>query len=260
MFVPKTERLKILAKKFPERIFELEKIFEGSVNIYIDYANVRPWSEKLGWHVHLKRLKQFLDSFDNIRSIKIYKGSLPGDEHSEEEVRDIVRFGYDLKTKPVKKMKHSIDVSSISLSSPDLLKQFTRKCLLDKYTIENIEYLNARFKEMNGSGIYYIEDLKCNFDVEIGRDMLVDYYKSPVDTYVLWSGDSDFVDPIVQLLDDNKNVLLFATARKVSSELNALQYRKNDAVESDRSDKRGLFIFDIKKIKNFVCWPREMSV
>lgn len=258
MFVPKTARLEILAKKFPERILELEKIFADKVNIYIDYANVRPWSEKLGWHVHLKRAKQFLDSFDNINSIKIYKGILYGNKNSEEEATDIKKFGYDLKTKPVKKMKHFIDVSSINLSSPDLLKKFVRKCLLDKYTVENIEYLNARFREMNELGIYYIEDLKCNFDVEIGRDMLIDYYKNPIDTFVLWSGDSDFVDPIEQLLDDGKNVLLFATARKVSSELNALQHR--GAIESAGDAKKGLFIFDIQKIRDFICWPKEITV
>ena len=41
--------------------------------LYIDYANVRPWSEKLGWHIELKRLKQFLDSFDTVEAINFYK-------------------------------------------------------------------------------------------------------------------------------------------------------------------------------------------
>lgn len=41
MFIPKTDRLRLLAEKFPERIVELEKIFEGEVSIYIDYANAR---------------------------------------------------------------------------------------------------------------------------------------------------------------------------------------------------------------------------
>lgn len=59
-------------------------------------------------------------------------------------------------------------------------------------------------------------------------------------------------------LDDGKNVLLFATARKVSSELNALQHKNGD--DSEGEGKRGLFIFDIQKIKDFVCWPREISV
>ncbi|PIZ77002.1 MAG: hypothetical protein COY04_00770 [Parcubacteria group bacterium CG_4_10_14_0_2_um_filter_7_35_8] len=35
----------------------------GNFNTYIDYANVRPWADKLGWHVDTKRLMQFLKSF-----------------------------------------------------------------------------------------------------------------------------------------------------------------------------------------------------
>lgn len=44
-----------------------------------------------------------------------------------------------------------------------------------------------------------------------------------------------------------KKVILFATARVVSSELNELK-------------SKGLFILDIKKIKDFICWKRELSV
>ncbi|MFH2018925.1 MAG: NYN domain-containing protein, partial [bacterium] len=86
----------------------------------------------------------------------------------------------------------------------------------------------------------------CNFDVEIGRDMLVDYERNHVDTFVLWSGDSDFADPVEQLLGDNKKVVLFATARKVSTELSNLR-------------EKGLVIFDIQKIRNFVCWKKEIQ-
>jgi hypothetical protein len=74
----------------------------------------------------------------------------------------------------------------------------------------------------------------------------VDHLKDGIDTFVLWSGDSDFADPIRQLLADGKKVLIFATARRVASELNALQ-------------KEGLFIFDIQKIRNFICWFREIE-
>ncbi len=44
MFKPKTTNIEILAKKFPDRITELEKVFEKKTNVYIDYANVRPWA------------------------------------------------------------------------------------------------------------------------------------------------------------------------------------------------------------------------
>lgn len=60
MFSSKTDRLKELSQKYPERIKELEKLFVGKTNVYIDYANVKPWANKLGWHVDPKRLKQFM--------------------------------------------------------------------------------------------------------------------------------------------------------------------------------------------------------
>lgn len=246
MFDPKTQRLKDLFFKYPDRIQELENIFNKKTNVYIDYANVKPWATKLGWHIEPKRLKQFLDSFDNINVIKFYNGTLSGDIESEEFMQGVKKFGFDVHTKPVKIMRLSIDVSSIPPNSPDILKDFIRKPLLQKLKIEAIEFLNNQLKQFNKQGVFFIEDLKCNFDVEIGRDMLIDYDKNGIDNFVLWSGDSDFADPVRQLLNDSKKVAVFATARRVSTELGELV-------------NNGLFIFDIQKIRNFICWKKEME-
>lgn len=247
MFDPKTQRLKELSLKYPNRIQELKGIFNRKTNVYIDYANVKPWANKLGWHIELKRLKQFLDSFDAVNSVKFYNGTLAGDVESEQFMRDMEKFGFDVHTKPVKIMKLSIDVSSIPSNSPDILKDFIRKPLLQQLKIEAVEFLNNQLKQLNEQGILFVEDLKCNFDVEIGRDMLIDYDKNDTDNFVLWSGDSDFADPVKQLLNDGKKVVLFATVRRVSSELSEL-------VNS------GLFIFDIQKIRNFICWKKEIKI
>ena len=246
MFKPRSDNLEKLAKRLPQRIEELEKLLQNNVAVYIDYANVRPWSVKLKWNIDLRRLKVFLRSFDNIKFIKFYDGTLKGDRESEkaEKIRrKIFKDGFT--TKPVKIMKQSIDYSSIKPNSSDLLEKFIRKCLLREYKLETIEYLNEKFLEMNKNGKYYIEDRKCNFDVEIGTDMILDFERNDIDTFVLWSGDSDFCDPIEKLLDNNKNVILFATARKVSRELNDLQ-------------SKGLIIFDIKKIREFICWIKQI--
>lgn len=246
MFIPKTEKIKDIAGNTDKTvIFQLESLLQGSVGIYIDYANVKPWSQYLGWHIDLKRLKQFLDSFDNIKTIKIYVGTLFGDRVSEKAISEIKNLNYDLRTKKVKIMKFSIDASSVSEQSTDLLKQFIRNCLIRRYEVSTIEYLNSKFAEMNSRGERFLEDRKCNFDVEIGRDMLVDHEKGGVDTYVLWSGDSDFAEPLENLLDSGKKAVLFATSRKVSKELGNLR-------------EKGLFIFDIRKIKDFICWRREL--
>ena len=160
-------------------------------------------------------------------------------------MRDIQSFGYDLKTKPVKIMRLSIDVSSVPANSPDILMNFIRPPLLRSLNLAAIEYLNNELRKLNRQGKRYLEDRKCNFDVEIGRDMLVDYAENGIENFVLWSGDSDFADPINQLLIDGRKVCIFATARKVASELNDLT-------------KKGLMIYDIQKIRNFICWKKQI--
>ena len=246
MFTPTTERVKNIAKEKQEVIQQLESIFTVKTRIYIDYANVRPWSTKLGWHIDLKRLKQLLDSFDTIEAINFYNGYLAGNERSEKEKKEAENYKYILRTKPVKIMKLSIDASSILSDSTVLLDQFVRRALLKKYEISTIEYLNERFRDMNKKGEYYIEDMKCNFDVEIGVDMLLDCERNYAETFVLWSGDSDFADPIKKLMSAGKKVILFATARKISKELSALV-------------AQGLMVFDIQKIRPFICWKKELE-
>ncbi|KKS58475.1 MAG: hypothetical protein UW01_C0013G0013, partial [Candidatus Nomurabacteria bacterium GW2011_GWA2_43_66] len=58
-----------------------------------------------------------------------------------------------------------------------------------------------------------------------------------------WSVDSDFAGPVNQIRNDGKNAVIFATSGKVSTEL----------------DDTGTFVFDVKKIKEFICWSRDLS-
>jgi len=258
MFKPKTEKIRKIAELSPRVIEQLESLFAGDTNVYIDDANVRPWEQKIGWHIDYKRLKQFLDSFGNIKVIKIYKGTLDGDSDSENTIDNLKKLRYEVKTKSVKIMKHFIDISSIKKSDISLLGQFIRKCLLKKYDIETVEYLNDKFGEMNARGIYYIKDRKCNFDVEIGRDILSDFEKNNPETFILWSKDSDFVDPVEQLLKSKKRVSLFATSGKVASEFQEMKEKINKEMP-DLGYYENLFIFDINKIKNFICFGREID-
>lgn len=245
MFNPKTVRIENIAKDKQEVIKQLNDLFRAKTRVYIDYANVRPWSEKLEWHIDLKRLKQFLDSFDTIEAINFYNGYLAGDERSEREKSEAENYKYILRTKPVKIMNFSIDAARIPPDSTALLDRFVRRALLRKYEVGTIEYLNERFKDMNKKGEYFIEDRKCNFDVEIGVDMLIDCERNSAETFVLCSGDSDFADPVEKLMSADKKVVLFATSRKVSKELSVLAIK-------------GLMIFDIQKIRDFICWKKEL--
>lgn len=242
MFKPKTDRIKALSKLFPKTITALDGIFDGSGNIYIDWQNVIHQQDRLGWHIHAKRLKQFLDSFDTVQNIYLYTGTLDGHGKAEEGLEEIRQLGYKLVTKPVKIMPYSICASSVSPNSPDLLEPFIKKALLSVLDIQTIEYLNDQLAKLNKQGVFELEDKKCNFDVEMGRDIFLDLERGSADCFVLWSGDSDFVDPVTAVMDNGKKVVLFATSGSVSSELSALNVP----------------IFEIKKMKEFICWPREI--
>lgn len=242
MFTPKTEKIERLARIFPKVITELESIFHGPLNIYIDWQNVIHWQEKLGWHFSVRRMKQFFDSFDTIQSVKIYTGTLEGDAKSEKQIEELTALRYIVSTKPVKIMPISIDVSSIPSNSPAILKNFISKNLLSKLDIESIEYLNGKLSSLNKQGILKIEEQKCNFDVEMGRDMLLDFERNSIKTFALWSGDSDFADPIRQIKNDGRRAVVFSISRKVTPELN----------------QTNALIFEIRKIKEFVCWSKEI--
>lgn len=247
MFQAKTERIKILSVEQISLIEKLDLMLSGRTIMYIDYANIRPWSNKLRFHIDTKRLKQFLDSFSQIEKIHFYQGTLVGDRQSESDIKDLEDRGYELHTKPVKLMELSIDVSSLqSLQSPDLLSDFIRTPLLKTLALNQIENLNQHLQNLNQQGIRKLQDRKCNFDVEIGVDMLLDLEHNASDTFVLWSGDSDFADPIRQLLEAKKKVILFATAGRIAKELNSLR-------------SAGLVIFDIRDLEKFICWLRELN-
>ena len=247
MFHASTAKIQELTRKQPRVIEQLERLLVDRVSMYLDYANVRSWSQRLGWHIDLERLHQFLRSFDNVTTISLYSGTLQGDPQSEAFIKKAERLGYRVRTKPVKIMKFSINASSISPESPDLLKPFIRASLLRELDIKTVEYLNSKLQELNKKGALSLEERKCNFDVEIGRDMTIDHERKAANCFVLWSGDSDFHDPIKELLTQGRKVLLFATARRVASELDSLK-------------ASGLFIFDIAKLRDFICYNRELRV
>lgn len=246
MFQPKTEKIKKLAENIQIVIRRLEELFGKSTRVYIDYANVRPWSAKLGWHIDVKRLKQFLDSFDTMEAVNFYSGYIEGDEQSKKEKEEVENLKYIVRTKPVKLLRFSIEASSVPADSTILLKPFIRRALLRKYEVSTVEFLNQRFADMNKKGEYYIEDRKCNFDVEISTDMLIDSERNNAEIFVLWSGDSDFADSLKKLLEVGKKVVLCATAGRIASELDALK-------------NKGLQIFDIFHIKDLICWNKEIG-
>ncbi len=244
-FQPKTSRIEKLAKEFPYVAEEFEAILDRKTSIYLDYANVRGWSEKLGWHIDLKRLYQLFESFVCPKKIGFYYGTMGGDNESKELIETTKAQGYEVTTKPVKRIRISIDATSISSGSPDILRNFIARPLLESLSVKQIEDLNGHLKVLNSQGTLYFEDLKCNFDVEIGTQMLLDL-NSGTEGFILWSCDGDFADTIFKLLIGGKKVLAVGMAGRFAKELNQLR-------------PVGLQFFEVKRLREFICWPRELE-
>jgi hypothetical protein len=94
MFIAKTDRIGKLATLFPEIIEETSRIFSTPTNVYIDWQNVIHWQDKLGWHINARRLKQFFDSFDTVKSVSLYTGTLDGNQKSKEDIAKLTTYGY----------------------------------------------------------------------------------------------------------------------------------------------------------------------
>jgi uncharacterized LabA/DUF88 family protein len=239
VFKAKTFPLQFAADNHKERIATLETLLTAKTIVYIDFGNVREWKKRLGWEIDLTKLKDFLDSF-GVLEVRFYFGTLKGDASAAKFMTFVHRTGYTIRTKSVKKMHHSIDATSVAnRRSPDVLKSFVDTTLLKMLRPEAIEYFNDELRSLNARGFMSLETWKCNFDVEIGTDMRLALELKQADSFCLFSGDSDFADPLTVILNGKRKASVVGTARYIASELNALKIR-------------GLAIVDIAALKDFI--------
>src|SRR5437879_13329353 len=93
MFVPQTSRIRKLANYYPRIPADLDRILGSSKNgLYIDYANVRNWSNDLGWNTDVKRLRQLFMSFTATQIHRFYYGRIEGDDASSDFLRDVEAY------------------------------------------------------------------------------------------------------------------------------------------------------------------------
>lgn len=246
MFKPKTQKIKdIYKEKKGQPDFLNKKIFKGKTNVYIDWANVIYWSDKLGWHIDEKRLYQFLRSYDQINDIKLYEGYFEDSEDSKKEIEGFEKIGYELRKKPVKEIRIPIDAKSIPLDDTTVIKRVVSKGLLQKLPVKAVQEINQMIRSINNGGDFHLIQHKCNFDVEMASDIRVDCINNEdLKTFVIVSGDSDFIDTVDSLIHNGRNVVVIGTSGRISHELNT----------------SNAYIYDIKQIKNYICWNRERDL
>lgn len=114
-----------------------------------------------------------------------------------------------MRTKPMKFIPKTIEEGMF----------FQRKTLtlFDRSVKEKIQEL---IDELQNSGVV-IEEPKCNFDVEMAMDMLDDAEK--LTAVLLFSGDSDLLEPLKRLKVKGKKIGVVGVRGKVAGELHNIK-------------------------------------
>jgi len=183
---------------------------ETSIIAYLDLTNMFHWQDVLGWKFRIEDIIKQLFTFQNIKEVKVYYGLNSRDKKNSEAFHNrIKKTGAILKTKPIKFIPKTIEEGMF----------FQRKTLtlFDDGVKEKIW---ALIDELQKSGIL-IEEQKCNFDVEMAMNMLDDAEK--LTAILLFSGDSDLLEPIQRLKVRGKKVGIVGVRGKVAGELHGIK-------------------------------------
>ncbi|KUK66628.1 MAG: NYN domain-containing protein [Bacteroidales bacterium] len=183
---------------------------ETAIFAYLDLTNMFHWQDVLGWKFRIEDVVGQLFTFQNIKEIKIYYGKNERDlKNSKAFHNRIKKTGAILRTKPMKFITKEINEG--------LFFQRRTITLFDSSVRNKIQGL---IDELQKSGII-IEELKCNFDVEMTMDMLDDTEK--LTAVMLFSGDSDLKEPLERLKVKNKKIGIVGVRGIVAGELHNIK-------------------------------------
>lgn len=183
---------------------------ETAIFVYIDLTNMFHWQDVLGWKFRIEDLIKQLLNFTNVKEVKVYYGLNERDiKNSEAFHNRIKKSGAILKTKPMKFIEKNIEEG-----------MFFQRRTLTLFDGAVKSKIGELIDEIYRSGII-IEEPKCNFDVEMSMDMLDDAEKATA--IILFSGDSDFFEPLERLKVKGKRIGVVGVRGKVSAELHRIK-------------------------------------
>ena len=148
--------------------------------VYIDGANVFYTQKDIGFSIDWEKTRKYLQESYDILEIRYYVGVKQDDEKMASYLRYLDVIHFTVITKPIKIIK--------------------------------IDRNHPMAKLHNYSEIY-----KCNFDVEMTTDILLD--RANLDKIILFSGDSDFNYLIKRLYSLGKKIELFSSRKMLAWEL-----------------------------------------
>jgi len=149
--------------------------------VYVDGANVFYMQKKdIKFDIDWKKMKEYLQKEWDVVEVLYYLGIKEKDANRSSYLKYLDHLGFKVITKPLKVIK-----------------------------IDHEHPLHQLHK--------YTEIYKCNFDVEITTDILLD--RVNIDEVILFSGDSDFDYLVQKLKNAGKGVTIFSSRKMLSWEL-----------------------------------------
>ncbi|HAJ44588.1 MAG: hypothetical protein UV53_C0019G0007 [Candidatus Azambacteria bacterium GW2011_GWE1_42_9] len=218
----------------------------GKTIVIIDWANVYGWfsdpksKNYLGWKIDLQKLFIYLSDYKEIFDKRFYFGVETGKSWSEELQARIQLIGFNLQSKEVKWVPVSLEKSHFKKIIKELfdvldgikttnseiatklyeLRQKIEIRLAERepdFNYELIEEMDMELKKLNTSIGELQKQMavpvmrrKCDFDVEIARDVF--NLSNNFEHLILFSGDGDYA-ALVEDLTVNKNkkvIVIFA--------------------------------------------------
>jgi len=150
------------------------------IKVYIDGANIFYTQKDIDFSIDWNKAKKYLEKDYDILEIRYYIGIKKDDEKITNYLKYLDAIHFTVISKPMKVIK-----------------------INDNHPMARLH---------NYSEIY-----KCNFDVEMTADMLLD--RSSIDKIILFSGDSDFNYLIKKLYSLGKRVEIFSSRKMLAWEL-----------------------------------------
>jgi hypothetical protein len=252
----------------------------GRTLVMIDWANVHGWFSRpqsksyLGWKVDPRRLFEYLGTYTEVGDKRLYHGIEYGDKRSENFGVDISATGFTFITKEVKwapvylneeghfrvVVKKLFDVlDSIKVTNSDISTKlyelrikvkswlenqepdFDVDDLIDKLDIE-LKKLNINIDDLQKNLLEPVKRRKCDFDVEIARDVC--NLSADFDTLILFSGDGDYSALVDDLISKGKKVIVVFARGHMGKEYVALK----EQVKKDGLTYR-LFICSVENLR-----------
>lgn len=151
----------------------------GKACVFIDWANVYGWTDRLDKPVDPRKLYRYLKTYKEIKNIRFYFGL---DKHpkSKQFLQKVRHIGYTVITKEVKYIPVSIDTSYFKTIIKEIKASLDNVKHLETKEVEKIlQILNKKVLRR-----------KCDFDMEIALDTFEGLQK--FNSFIFFTGDGDF--------------------------------------------------------------------